>query len=296
VAVGALVAVALVVLSSAYWYGRTRSLSQPAEPTVPGAAVSGHDRADPIAQRAPSAERLRADVLSERHHDPSAFTQGLVLDGGWLYESTGMYGESTLREVDPQTGEVKRQVDLAPELFGEGLALVGDRLLQLTWRAQIALEYEQSTFDQTSQHTYSGEGWGLCFDGERLVMSDGSSDLTFRDANTFDVLGTLPVTLDGQPVQRLNELECVDGSVYANVWQTDTIVEIDATTGRVRATIDASGLLPPGERDQADVLNGIAYDPETDTFLVTGKWWPKLFEVRFVPDRQAFLPGVVTGF
>jgi glutamine cyclotransferase len=225
------------------------------------------------------------EVLDRRPHDPDAFTQGLLLDGDVVFESTGLYGESTLREVDPETGEVIRSVDLDPELFGEGLELVDDRLLQLTWQEQTLVVWDAATLEELDRLAYEGEGWGLCLgDDDRLVMSDGSATLTFRDTATFEPLGQVDVTRDGSPVAMLNELECVDGLVFANVWQTDEMVAIDPATGAVVAVIDAAGLqaeLPPGS--DHDVLNGIAHDPEADTFLVTGKLWPTVFEVRFVP-------------
>jgi glutaminyl-peptide cyclotransferase len=177
---------------------------------------------------------------------------------------------------------VSRQRDLAPELFAEGLAIVGDRVFQLTWREGIALMHAAGDLSPLGAVSYEGEGWGLCYDGARLVMSDGSDRLTFRDPVTFDVVGGVDVTAAGQPVERLNELECAESLVYANVWQTDRIVAIDPETGAVTAIIDASGLLSPEERAGADVLNGIAWRPETGTFLVTGKLWPKLFEVEWV--------------
>ena len=219
------------------------------------------------------------EVLAAYPHDPEAFTQGLLLEDAHFYESTGLYGESTLREVVPETGEVLREVELSPDLFAEGLTLVDDRLIQLTWRAGVALVYNADTFEQTDTFSYEGEGWGLCYDGEELVMSDGSATLTHRDPETFTFLKTVEVKLNGEPVEMLNELECVGGSVYANIWQTDTIVKI-ADDGRVTQEIDASRLLSAEERAQLDpnaVLNGIAYDPETETFYLTGKLWPKLF-------------------
>jgi glutaminyl-peptide cyclotransferase len=228
-------------------------------------------------------QRLAVKVLSIRPHDAGAYTQGLLLHGGSLFESTGLPGRSSLREVDPVTGEVKRRVNLASEYFGEGLALVGDRLIQLTWQEQKAFVYGLSDFKPAGEFRYDGEGWGLCWDGRRLVMTDGSDRLTFRDPGTFAVLGEVHVTLAGQPIDRLNELECVEGSVYANVWQTDDILRIDPTSGKVTAIIDASGLLAPPERQRAEVLNGIAWDPSRKTFLITGKLWPKMFEVTFTP-------------
>ena len=223
------------------------------------------------------------EVLATYPHDPEAFTQGLLLADDHFYESTGLYGESSLREVVPETGEVLREVELSPDLFAEGLTLVADRLIQITWKAGVALVYDADTFEQTDTFSYEGEGWGLCFDGDELVMSDGSATLTRRDPETFAPLGTAEVKLNGEPVAMLNELECVGDSVYANIWQTDTIVKI-AEDGRVTQEIDASNLLTQSERAQLDpnaVLNGIAYDPDTKTFYLTGKLWPKLFAVRF---------------
>jgi glutaminyl-peptide cyclotransferase len=239
---------------------------------------------------APSApnppERLKVEVVSVRPHDPEAFTQGLLLHGGSLYESAGNYGKSSLREVEPKTGAVKRKAAVPPEYFAEGLALVDDRLIQITWKEEKVLVYNRADFKPVGEFRYDGEGWGLCWDGARIVMSDGSDRLTFRDPKTFATLSTLNVTRDGKPVPELNELECVDGLVYANVWQTDDILRIDPKDGRVTAVIDASGLLTPEERQKTDVLNGIAWDPEAKTFLITGKLWPKMFEVRFVPAAK----------
>lgn len=227
-------------------------------------------------------QTLRVDVLREFPHDPSAYTQGLLWWEGRLYESTGRYGESTLRQLDPQTGAVERHVRVAQNLFGEGLAKVDDHLYMLTWQAQRALVFDLGTFDVVRSYRYTGEGWGLCFDGTHLVMSDGSDTLTFRDPQTFDPVGTRRVTLRGRPQRALNELECVDGAVYANVYQDEYLVRIDPDTGRVTHQIDAAGLLTPREARGVDVLNGIAYDPDADSFYLTGKWWPKMFEVRFV--------------
>ena len=243
-------------------------------------------------------------VLDVRPHDPGAFTQGLVLHEGSLYESTGRDGgEARLREVNPLTGTIVREIYLPPAedgstYWGEGLARVGDRLVQLTWRHGVAFDYDLATFAELRRFRYDGEGWGLCHDGERLVMSNGSNKLTFRDPETFTVLATVDVTIEGWPRDRLNELECVDGFVYANVFLTDEIVRIDPHTGAVVERIDASGLLTPEEELTADVLNGIAYDPTRRTFLLTGKWWPKLFEVQFVPrprPRDAYIPLALRG-
>ena len=221
---------------------------------------------------------LEADVLATIPHDPGAFTQGLELVDGVLYEGTGLEGESSIRAVDPETGEVKNQVELPPDLFGEGITVAGDSIWQITWQDGVAIRRDRTTLAEEARVDYEGEGWGICHDGDRLIMSDGSDRLTFRDAETFAEEGSVQV--DG--VDDLNELECVDGQVYANVWQTDRIVRIDPATGQVTATVDLAGLLPEEDRAGTDVLNGIAAIPGTDEFLVTGKLWPTMFRVRFV--------------
>ena len=246
-----------------------------------GALPRGAAAEAPAAAVAPA--QLRVEVLETLPHDPGAFTQGLVWHAGLLLESTGLPGRSSLREVEPNTGKVRRRVDLEEHFFGEGVALVGDRLIQLTWQHGVALVYDHFRFAETKRFTYEGEGWGLCWDGRDLVMSDGSSRLFFRDPETFALRRSVEVRLRGQPLARINELECVGGSVFANVWMTDEIVVIDAKDGTVTAVIDAAGLLTPVERARADVLNGIAHDPKSGDFYVTGKLWPKLFRVRFVP-------------
>jgi glutamine cyclotransferase len=232
------------------------------------------------------AEKLRAQVVRSYPHDRTAFTQGLVLHGGKLYESTGLVGQSSLREVEIETGRVIRRTSVPPPIFAEGLALVGDRLFQLTWQNGRALIYDKRTFTKQRELPYLGEGWGLCTAGAELVMSDGSSSLTVRRPADFGIVRTLRVTLNGEPLEHLNELECADRAIYANVWMRDVIVRIDPTTGRVTQQIDAPNLLSPMERQGVDVLNGIAYDPSDKTFLITGKLWPKLFRVRFVKEGR----------
>lgn len=242
----------------------------------PAAAASG-------AEQRLGPQRLRVQVLESYPHDPGAFTQGLVLANGRLFESTGLEGRSSLREVDLESGRVLRRLEVPPPIFAEGLALVGTRLFQLTWKHGQAFTYDRDTFKKGATFDYEGEGWGLCYDGRDIVMSDGSSRLTFRGPQTFRTQREITVRSQGQAVEQLNELECVGRHVYANVWMTDRIVRIDPKSGEVTAVIDAANLLPPAERFGTDVLNGIAHDPKDDTFLITGKLWPRMFRVRFVP-------------
>ncbi len=223
-------------------------------------------------------------MLAKYPHDTSAFTQGLLWHNNKVYESTGLWEQSELRAVDLSTGVATQELTANPEYFGEGLALVDNNLIWLTWQAEIATIHQLDTLEQTGIFSYTGEGWGLCYDGERLVMSNGSSNLVFRDAATFEILSSVQVTrADGNIVTQLNELECVGDYVWANVWLTDIIVVIDPSTGNVVAEADMSGLIAPHPSiaDSNNVLNGIAYRRDTDTFLITGKRWPTLFEVRF---------------
>ncbi|KAA2263027.1 glutaminyl-peptide cyclotransferase [Solihabitans fulvus] len=229
-----------------------------------------------------SVPRLRAEVLARLPHDTSAFTQGLEIADGVLYESTGLAGHSTMRALDPTTGLELRRVPLTPPLFGEGATVVGDRIWQLTWQDGVAIQRDRTTLAEVGRSRYQGEGWGLCHDDKRLVMSDGTDRLTFRDPVTFAQVGEVRVTNAGQPLTRLNELECVGGAVWANVWQSNDIVRIDPGSGHVTAVADLTALRPP-DRSGDDVLNGIAAVPGTDEFLVTGKDWQTLYRVRFVP-------------
>lgn len=214
-------------------------------------------------------------------HDPEAFTQGLLWFDGKLFESTGRRGRSELRQLDPETGRVERRVPISRMHFGEGLALTGDRLVMLTWHAERAYVFGVDDFSRLGFKSYRGEGWGLCHDGTRFVMSDGSSTLTLRETDSFAVTGSIAVTAAGRPVAGLNELECAAGSVYANVYGQDLLVRIDPTTGQVTAWIDASGLLDADEAARANVLNGIAFDAQAGRFYLTGKLWPRMFEVTF---------------
>lgn len=259
--------------------------ARPTRPTPRGLEPSGEEGGDGV-------ERLRIRVIRRLPHDPGAFTQGLQVHAdGRLFESTGLNGHSTVRQVALDSGEVQRSFSVDRNYFAEGLTIVGDRLIQLTWQSGRAFEYDLETFALRREFEYDGEGWGLCLQdaeqaagpGPRLVMSDGSSTLTFRDPDSFEQTGAVQVRRGRRGVSRLNELECVGDAVYANVWQTDEIVRIDPSTGRVTATIDASGLLTAQDRSEhdVDVLNGIAYLPDSEHFLITGKRWPAMFEVVF---------------
>nr|WP_221472053.1 glutaminyl-peptide cyclotransferase [Amycolatopsis umgeniensis] len=241
------------------------------------AAVLGGCAAAPVSDAAPPApEKLEVRVLSSLPHDPGAFTQGLEFSGETLYEGTGLVGKSSMRAGQAGAApSVRREL---PGLFGEGITVLGPTAWQITWQDGVAIERDAKTLAELRRVNYTGEGWGLCHQDGRLVMSDGSSKLTFRDPATFAPTGSVDVGRD-----QLNELECVGDSVYANVWQTDRILRIDAASGRVTGEIDASGLLDASEKSSADVLNGIAAVPGTDEFLITGKLWPKMFRVKFVP-------------
>jgi glutaminyl-peptide cyclotransferase len=225
-------------------------------------------------------------VVNEYPHDRRAFTEGLVYVDGVLYEGTGLNGESTLRRVELETGEVLQAVGLSEEYFGEGIAVLGDRIYQLTWKNGICVVFDRETFEFQEVLTYPTEGWGLTTDGERLIMSDGTNRLFIRDPETFAEFDTIDVFDGAQAISNLNELEIVDGEIWANIWQTDRIARIDPETGQVTGWIDLTGLLSESDRGghKVDVLNGIAYDPDTDRLFVTGKLWPKLFEIEIVPQ------------
>lgn len=221
-------------------------------------------------------------VVRSYPHDPSAFTQGLFFSGGSLFETTGLEGRSGIRRVELRTGRVLQQQALDARYFGEGATAIGGRLYQLTWRSQTAFVYDLRTFRQTGSFRYPGEGWGLTTDGRRLIMSDGTAQLRFLDPRTFAETGRVTVNDGGRPIVSLNELEFVNGEVFANVWQTDLVARIDPATGRVTGWINLAGLLTPAERSRTDVLNGIAWDARTRRLYVTGKLWPRLYEIRLV--------------
>lgn len=260
--------------------------------------LAGHSVAQtcPCPAEPPVVEQLTPEIIASFPHDTDSFTQGLLLYDGTFYESAGEYGESDIRQVEIETGEILRTVALDAQYFAEGLTLVDNLtnsdgtpispyLIQLTWRENTAFVWDLQTFENIGSFMYETDGWGICYDGERLYMSDGSYNLFVRDPRSFRLLAMIPVLLDGQPVYNLNELECVGDDVYANVWQTNNIVRIDKATGDVNANIDASFLLTDEEYAALEggaVLNGIAYNAATDTFYITGKLWPRVFEVRFV--------------
>src|SRR5579864_5203931 len=220
-------------------------------------------------------------------HDPEAFTQGLVFHDGFLYEGTGLNGRSSLRKIRLETGEVVQRIDLSPQYFGEGIAILGDKIVELSWRSQTGFVYRLKDFQLLSQFTYPGEGWGLASNGTDLYMSDGSDEIRVLDGTTFKEKRRLKVHDGATPVAQLNELEFVEGELLANVWQTDRIARISPASGKVTGWIDLSGLLSPMYRRSSDaVLNGIAYDPRGHRLFVTGKLWPKVFEIQLVPKIQ----------
>jgi len=223
-------------------------------------------------------------IINTFPHNPNSFTQGLLIHEGYLYEGTGQLGRSTLSKLNLEDGTVLQSKRLNSRYFGEGIAIAGERIYQLTWQSNIAFVYDLVTFNLIESHYHPTEGWGLTFDGTHLILSDGSPDLQFLDPETFQLVQRVTVTIDGRPLPNLNELEYINGEVWANVWMTSEIVRIDPQSGEVRAIIDLSGLkamTTSGGRD--DVLNGIAWDPDEERLFVTGKLWANLFEIELVP-------------
>jgi glutamine cyclotransferase len=245
-------------------------------------AVLGFGPASLDTQR-PAAPTFSYRLVRSYPHDRGAYTQGLVFHNGVLYESTGLNGQSSIRKVRLETGEVLQIRPLDQRYFGEGIAIVGNELIQLTWQTELGFVYDLATFDSRRTFAYPGEGWGLTYDGKRLIMSDGSPTLRFLDPATLKETGRLTVRDRGMPVDELNELEVVKGEIFANVYQTERIVRISPKTGQVTGWIDMRGLLSPREAAGAEVLNGIAYDAAGDRLFVTGKLWPRLFEIEVVP-------------
>jgi len=263
---------------------------QPDPPAVAGAGPS----VLPDLNGGSTPHAYTVEVVDRMEHDTTAFTQGLVHADGRLYESTGLYGESDLRLVQPETGEVLLDAAMDEQFFGEGLALHDGRLFQLTWREQQLFVWDRCTLDELDQLDYAGEGWGLVGDGEVLWRSDGTSVLHRHDPETFEVIGTAEVTDRSVPLARLNELELVDGLIMANVFTESWIAVIDPESGDVVAWVDASPVVTEvGATDPGDVLNGIAVDPASGRLWLTGKRWPTLFEVRIVPGGDLPPPGLL---
>ena len=249
-----------------------RMMSAAVLAVLAGVLVAPAAQGEPVATTQP-------EVLAEIPHDPDAFTQGLELADSVLYEGTGLAGQSQLRTLDPVTGQVDRAEPIPGDYFGEGITVVGDRIWQLTYQDGVAVQWDRATMTPVREVPLAGEGWGLCYDGQRLVRSDGTDRLRFHDPGDMGELGGVDVTRDGAPDTGLNELECVEGRVWANVWPTDTIVRIDPGDGAVDLVVDAAALRERGIPPSAQVLNGIAH-VGGDEFLVTGKDWPTMFRVR----------------
>jgi glutaminyl-peptide cyclotransferase len=226
------------------------------------------------------------EIVNIFPHDPSAYTQGLVYHQGVLYESTGLNGSSSLRKVELQTGRVLQRINVPDQFFAEGLVLFNNKLIQLTWQSQRAFVYDLESFQMLNTFSYTGEGWGLTHDGRALLMSDGTNQIRFLNPETFAVLRTINVLDNGRPIHQLNELEYIKGELFANIYQTDRIARIDPQSGQVSGWINLAGLLPYEDRARGvDVLNGIAYDEAGDRLFVTGKLWPKLFEIRLLTRK-----------
>jgi glutaminyl-peptide cyclotransferase len=266
-AVVAITGVAFIIV----WSLRNESASQPIVAPSSDYQVTNNAHAPQVSY----------DVVSSYPHDPTSFTQGLLWHDGTFYESTGLNGQSKLRRLEFPSGKVLKEINLSPEFFAEGLALVDGRLIQLTWKSHRAFVYDLDTFRKLSEFAYDTEGWGLTYDGKNLILSDGSSSLFYLDPQTFKPIRKLQVTMNGKPLTELNELEFIEGEIWANVWQSDLIVRIDPSTGRVASFLNLKGILAPSDKTGSeDVLNGIAYDAEKKGIFITGKLWPRVFEIR----------------
>jgi glutaminyl-peptide cyclotransferase len=259
---------------------------QTVEPTLGAAPLILPTHTPAATPAARSVTYYGYEIVNQFPHDPEAFTQGLVYDDGWLYESTGLYGRSSLRRVDLETGEVDLLLDLPADYFGEGITIWQDRIIQLTWREKTGFIYDKESFDLLGTFSYETEGWGLTHDGQRLIVTDGSAHLYFWDPETLTEIDRVTVVDErGNPVLRLNELAYSEGELYANVWQTDRIVRIDPETGYVTGWIDLSGLLDGVPlTGPIDVLNGVTIDEENGRLFVTGKLWPLVFEIELVEE------------
>ena len=225
---------------------------------------------------------LTYTVTNEFPHDVGAFTQGFVYLDGWFYETTGLYGRSSIRQVELQTGRINRIRRIEDNYFGEGLVILDERMIWITWKSETGFVYDLNTFDRIGEFHYPTEGWGLTSDGEVIFMSDGTSTIYLLDPQSLQQMGQISVLDDDKPVTNLNELEFIHGSIYANIWQTNTIVRIDPETGTVTGRLDLTGIQQRFSEfpRKTDVLNGIAYDAEHDRIFITGKLWPKVFEIE----------------
>ena len=232
----------------------------------------------------PTTQRYTYNVVNAYPHDSNAFTQGLVFENGVLYESTGLYGQSTLRRVELETGRILQSYTLPNQFFGEGITIFGDKIIQLTWQSNKGFVYDKFSFDLLQEFSYSTEGWGITHDGSQLIMSDGTATLYFLDPETFEIVEQVDV-YDTGPVTKLNELEYIKGEVYANIWKEEKIAIINPQTGQVRAWIDLGGIQDLENQNTGNVLNGIAYNAKEDRLFVTGKKWPKLFEIKLNPQK-----------
>ena len=264
-----IVFIAILIVGVIYYALRPKQPSAEVTPAIP----------DPLAQN------LSYEILATLPHDPTCYTQGLVIDEGVFYESCGLYGQSSLRLVDPATGTVQAETELDASFFAEGLALLQDKLYQLTWRENTGFVYDARTFEQLRTFNYQTEGWGLTTDGSALILSDGTNTLYWLDPGTMQIVRQVNVSYQGQSVEYLNELEFINGLIFANIYLTDTIVAVNPDDGNVVSLIDLTGLRPEqNQAMQGEVLNGIAYDSINDKLYLTGKNWPSLYEVRLVPQ------------
>lgn len=264
-----IVFIAILIVGVIYYALRPKQPSAEVTPAIP----------DPLAQN------LSYEILATLPHDPTCYTQGLVIDEGVFYESCGLYGQSSLRLVDPTTGTVQAETELDASFFAEGLALLEGKLYQLTWRENTGFVYDASTFEQLRAFNYQTEGWGLTTDGSALILSDGTNTLYWLDPGTMQIVRQVNVSYQGQSVEYLNELEFINGLIFANIYLTDTIVAVNPDDGNVVSLIDLTGLRPAqNQAMQGEVLNGIAYDSINDKLYLTGKNWPSLYEVRLVPQ------------
>ena len=247
--------------------------------TSNGAAISVENNA--------SVPIFEVEIIAQYPHDNTSWTQGLLIHNGSLYESKGHYGESSLRQLDLETGLTLRELQLNETYFAEGIAVVEGKLIMLTWRENIAFVIDLETFEVISNYSYQGEGWGLCYDGSNLIMSDGSSKLHFRDPTSFELLSSVNVTLNGEIYDgKINELECTNNQVYANLWYKDEIILIDPLSGKINSIVKVTGLDYQLNSTMHEILNGIAYDSTNSSFLITGKNWPTIYRVDFVESKS----------